>query len=401
MIRRELWLGALLWAGAFVGCVTNHDALEKKPAGHAGSDAGGTSGIAGAPTHLGGFGGEAANAGGHSDDEPPGESVLTIVNGVVDAPRVALCLAKVDPDGNVTPFGSPLTDEPLEYGQSLVLREVDGVDFATDGLEPFVIAGELDLIAGLDCETAIELARSEEAQSDGKSGDFGGAGAAGEGGGAGLSGAAGEGGSAGDSGGLPGVRSALRVRGLPAISAGTLDAGRSLAFVANGCMGGTTYGGAAAEKYCGLGYRPRQPTVSAILVSLSRRLAPDHVALQVVHASLATGQVDVRSRPIVPLMDPGIAIASVRMGQVAPRPASVLNTVFDLGSARNYLLEVSSQGDGLFSQSWSSVLSLSGVKELKNGVGYALVVSGPSAGSMAVPNLWNGGVFTAIPVSPE
>ena len=181
MLRRGLWLGSLLSAGAFVACVTNHDALSKKPAGRGGSDAGGNS-AGGAPSHHGGSGGEVASGGGHADDEPPGESVLTIVNGVVDAPRVALCLAKVDAEGNVTPFGSPLTDEPLEYGQSLVLREVEGVDFETDGLEPFVIAGELSLIAGLDCDAAIKRARSEEALSDGESDQPGQGGAAGDGG---------------------------------------------------------------------------------------------------------------------------------------------------------------------------------------------------------------------------
>src|SRR6188768_3723694 len=160
MARAGLWLGSLLFAGGFMACVTNHEALEKKPSGRTGDGGGGTSASAGSSGRLGGFGGEALSTGGRADDEPPGESVLTIVNGVVDAPRVALCLAKVDAEGNVTPLGSPLTGEPLEYGQSLVLRQVEGVDFATDGLEPIVIAGDLALIADLDCEAAIDRARA-------------------------------------------------------------------------------------------------------------------------------------------------------------------------------------------------------------------------------------------------
>ncbi|HEY3253759.1 MAG TPA: hypothetical protein VGJ91_07420 [Polyangiaceae bacterium] len=409
MARRGLWLGSLLFAGGFVACVTNHDALEKKPGGHGGGGAGGSSASAGAPSHLGGFGGEAANGGGHADDEPPGESVLTIVNGVVDAPSVALCLAKVDPDGNVTPLGSPLTDAPLEYGQSLVLRDVDGVDFATDGLEPIVIAGDLDLIAGLDCEAAIERARAEEALSNGE----GEGGAAGDG--SGLSvpvandgGSAGQGGSVGDnagsggtSGAPPARRSALRMRGLPAIAAGTLNAGRSLVFVANGCLGGATYSGAAAEQYCGAGYTPREPTVSAILVSLSRQVSPDHVALQVVHASLANADVEVRSRPLIPPTDIGVAIGSVSTGQVAPRPASIQNTLSDLGLKKKYVVAVEAQGDKLFSQSWSSVLDRGGLSELKNGEGYALVLNGPRGDLLSVPDLWNAATVTAIAVNPE
>src|SRR6478609_2220634 len=165
MAWRGVWLGSWLFSAGFVACVTNHDALEKKPSGRGGNGSGGTA-SAGAPSNRGGFGGDAANGGGHSDDEPPGDSVLTIVNGIVDAPSVALCLAKVDQDGTVTPVGSPLTDAPFEYGQSLVLRGVDGVDFDVDGLAPIVIAGELERITGLDCEAAIARARSVEALSD-------------------------------------------------------------------------------------------------------------------------------------------------------------------------------------------------------------------------------------------
>ena len=355
-----------------------------------------------------------ASGGGHADDEPPGESVLTIVNGVVDAPRVALCLAKVDAEGNVTPFGSPLTDAPLEYGQSLVLREVEGVDFETDGLEPFVIAGELSLIAGLDCDAALERALAEEALSDGEGDQPGQGGAAGEGGAFGVparmgdGGNANEGGSSGEEGGSagaslgpPAVRSALRARGLPAISAGTLNAGRSLLFVANGCLGGATYSGKTATDYCGAGYSPRQPTASAVLVSLSRQLSTDHVALQVVHASLANEQVELRSRPPFPSMDMGLGIVSVQMGQVAPRPASIQNTLFELGSARKYRVSVESGGEPLFSQNWASVLSGSGLSELKDGEGYALVFNGPRADLDAVPDLWNAPLVTAIPVQPE
>jgi hypothetical protein len=404
MARRGLWLGSLLFAGGFVACVTNHEALEKKPPMQTGGGTGGALASAGAPAHLGGFGGEAASGGGHSDDEPPGESVLTFVNGVVDAPRVALCLARLDADGNVTPLGFPLTDAPLEYGHSLVLREVDDVDFASDGLEPIVIAGELERIEGLDCETAIERARAEEARSAGT--EQGAGGAAGDGSGLGVASggdgaSAGEGGSAGAAETPPAVRSALRVRGLPAIAAGTLNQGRSLVFVANGCLGGATYGGNAAVQYCGEGYSSRQPTVSAILVSLSRQSSPEHVALQVVHASLANAQVELRSRPPFPSMATGVGIASVMLGQVAPRPASIQNTAFDLGSSRKYYLSLEEQGSSLFSQSWASALANGELAQLENGRGYALIVNGPRADLKAVANSWNAAVLTAVAVDPE
>lgn len=415
MAWRGLWLGSLLFSAGFVACVTNHEALEKKPAGRAGNGSGGTLASGGAPSHRGGSGGDAENGGGHADDEPPGDSVLTIVNGIVDAPSVALCLAKVDSDGNVTPFGSPLTEAPLEYGQSWVLGEVDDVDLDADGLELFAIAGELERLAGLDCDAAISLARSSEetlsdAAGSGAAGDFGQGGAGGDGSGSlpSSDGNAGEGGSPAQTGGSGGaspgpmpVRAALRVRGLPAISPGTLNAGRSLVFVANGCMGGATYSGKSAEQYCGLGYTPRDPTVSAVLVSLSRQVSDGHVALQVVHASLANAQVDLRARPPFPSKSAGVAIASVQPGQVAPRPASIQNALFDLGSARKYQVSVESQTDVLYAQPWSTVLSQGALSELENGRGYALVFNGPRADLMPVPNLWNGPTLTALAVDPE
>src|SRR6478609_1586583 len=413
MAWRGLWLGSLLFGAGFVACVTNHEALEKKTTGRATGGGGGTLASGGAPSHRGGSGEQPGTGGGHADDEPPGDSVLTIVNGIVDAPSVALCLAKVDSDGKVTPLGSPLTDAPLEYGQSLVLHDVDGVDFDVDGLEPIAIAGELERIAGLDCEAAIARARSEEALAAG--GDNSGqGGAAGDGAGMRMPSSDGNGGSgadggssaeAGGSGGAsPGpkeVRAALRVRGLPAISPGTLNAGRSMVFAANGCMGGATYDGKDAEAYCGVGYTPREPTLSAVLVSLSRQVSDGHVALQAVHASLANAQVDLRSRPPFPSLESGVAITSVSLGQVAPRPASIQNALFDLGSARKYRLSVESKAVVLFYQPWAAALSNGGLSQLQNGQGYALVFSGPRADLPAVTDLWNAATLTAIAVDPE
>ena len=100
-------------------------------------------------------------------------------------------------------------------------------------------------------------------------------------------------------------------------------------------------------------------------------------------------------------MAAGLSIASVQLGQVAPRPASVQNTLFDLGSARQFYLSVESQGNSLFSQTWASVLAQGGLSELKNGYGYALILNGPRADLKAVPNLWNAATLTAVAVDPE
>jgi hypothetical protein len=121
----------------------------------------------------------------------------------------------------------------------------------------------------------------------------------------------------------------------------------------------------------------------------------------VVHASLANAQVDLRARPPFPSTASGVAIASAQPGQVAPRPASIQNALFDLGSARKYQVSVESQDSVLYAQPWSTVLSQGALSELENGRGYALVLSGPRADLTPVPNLWNGPTLTAIAVDPE
>ena len=410
-MTRGLWLCGLILAGSFAACVTNHDELAKKPSPSAGGTlAGGSFGAAGSRPQLGGSGGTAS--GGRVDDEPPGKSVLTIVNGIVDAPRLTLCLAKLDEQSNAIPFGDPLSNDALEYAHSLVFGELSlaGLaDLAEDTLQTFVIAGELDLIAGLDCEAAIARARAEEALSVSEpaaNADGGAAGvgslpsvAAGNG-----SADAGNSGAAGSAGApeTPAVRSRLRVRALPAISAGTLNAGRSLLLVANGCLGGATFGHAQGEAYCGAGYSEREPTVSAILVSLSRRVAFDRTGMQVVNASPANPEIFVRSSAPLPSQDFAITIASnVVPGQVAPRPATTTYSALDLGSSRLHRIDVATRNGPLFGESWGSALERGGLDELLDTHTYALVLSGPEAKLEALPDLFNGPALTVVSADPE
>src|SRR3954468_8555709 len=210
MISARIWLVLLLSAGALGSCVTNHAALERKPSGGHGGGGGGVGGATAGSAPSAGTSGSPANGGGRADDEPVGSNRLTIVNGVVDAPAVVVCLGKVDLDGEVIAFGEPIAE--LDYAQSAQLDELDKVDAAKDTLQPFLIAGDLELIAGLDCEAAIDRARSVElaaAPPEEAQGGAGGADSASNAAGAGP----GEGGDGGmGSRGELEVRPALRVR---------------------------------------------------------------------------------------------------------------------------------------------------------------------------------------------
>src|SRR6478735_2401336 len=142
------------------GCTSDHDALARQP-NKAGSGGGGVGGVGGAGGS--GSGGDLPSQGGrvNPDVEAPGDNVLTIVNGIVDAPSVRLCFASVGDDGETSELrGEPLPE--LAYVASTVLTELDGFSFASDVLQPWVIAGDLSLVEKLDCRAAVDLAVSEE-----------------------------------------------------------------------------------------------------------------------------------------------------------------------------------------------------------------------------------------------
>ena len=172
-------------------------------------------------------------------------------------------------------------------------------------------------------------------------------------------------------------------------------------FVANGCLGGATYSGKQAEKYCG--ERLRRTPAHGI----------GHLGQPVAQCFGGAGRLASRARvvrerasgaPLTTALAVDVGGHQHRQcadGEVAPRPASTQHTAFDLGSARKFQVSVEAEGRSLFSQSWSSVLAQGGLAELENGRGYALVLNGPQADLEAVPGLWNAPMVTAIAVDPE
>lgn len=418
MRRGRRWLYGLWCLALAAACETNHAALEKKP--HSAAGAGGMGeggGSAGTPTQI--SGGAAGQGGGHADDEPPGSNVFTILNGVVDAPSVVLCLAKVGADGAAVPFGDPLTDQPFDYGASLVLNRVSGANLASDSLQPLIIAGDLERIAGLNCEDAVARAQDEEALAidanahaaegaeAGAANDAGAVGVSPGGGHAGGSGGASGGGGASGASGAGGafaveIPSRLRLRELPAIPAGTLSAGRSILYVATGCMGGFSYDGPSSAEYCGDGYTEQAPTVSGMLVSLSRRTKFDAAGIQFLHASLATPQVDLSSRPPLPSQDTGITLASgARAGQLVPHSANLSHPASELSITRLYNAAIVEGGAVLTAQPWTAVLGRAGLSALTDGATYAVVLVGPRADHSSATKLWNPALITVVPVEGE
>jgi hypothetical protein len=396
-------LALLLAAGAANGCTTNHDALARQP--KAGSSAGGSAGTAG--FGFGGFGNTGNQPQGgrpNPDVEPPGANVLTIVNGVVDAPSVRLCFARVGENGETEAFvGSPLPE--LGYAASTVLPEIDGLSLIDDVIQPWVIAGQLSLLKKLNCEDAIALAQAEEAKvtpipeepGEPEPAGEGGAGGAGQGG-APAAQPAGEAGAGGS--GEPLEFPALRARALAALPAGTVNIGRSILMVLTGCIGGAAYTDRIDTAVCGKDYTPETPTLQPVVVKLSRQVGFDKVGLQAVHASAATAELDIRASG-----DSGtvslVFATDVSFGAIEPRPAALRFTPAELGVDEfNFGLQAVDEGGGVaYQEAWSDILAVSALPTPVAGRTYTAVFLGPDP-LLIKEGWWNTSAFSLVDNDP-
>ncbi|HYQ17624.1 MAG TPA: hypothetical protein VEQ58_17745, partial [Polyangiaceae bacterium] len=323
-----------------------------------------------------GSGGDLPSQGGrvNPDVEAPGDNVLTIVNGIVDAPSVRLCFASVGDDGETSELrGEPLPE--LAYVASTVLTELDGFSFASDVLQPWVIAGDLSLVEKLDCRAAVDLAVSEEAKV--------------------TPAEDGEGGAAPST---PLEKPTLRARALSALPAGTVDIGRSILMVLTGCIGGAAYGDAVDIEACGDDYTPATPTAQPIVVKLSREHNALTVGLQAVHASLPTLAVDVRESD----GETSLVFASlIELGAIEPRPADLRFTPDDLGvSARNHALQaVDGQGMVALNEVWSDIFDASSIDPLLADRTYTAVLLGANP-RLTKRGFWNSAAFAIVDNDP-
>lgn len=409
----------LLWAPS---CITNHDALAKREGqgGQAGgSPARGGAGFGGAPVLDAGTG--TGGSAGRPPDEPPGTNVLTIVHGVVDAEVVRLCL-RAGRGESLRVLETPEGGEALGFGAPVVVRELEDLDPAVDDLQPLVIAGDLSLVQEMSCEDAIERARSERALAVApmaRQEAFAGAGGTHDGGASGQAAGAGGlpsqepiGGAGGarEDGGAAGMGGAgnpipdppvLRLGELPVIPAGTLAAGRSWLFVANGCIGGPGIADELAEIACGDAYTPERPSLSAVLVPMSRQFRFDALGLQVVHASVSTRKVTVRSAPPAGGSDvPPLLVDQIGLGEILPRQARADRSRVSWGAGLpGWRLEVTQSGSVLYAEGWASVLERGRLEFLEDAKNYVVVLLGPRM-DLGLAGFWNGPAITIVPSDP-
>jgi hypothetical protein len=393
-VKRFISASALLVIGVASACGKDHGdlALKEHPSG--GSPArGGT----GATDTSGGSGGRAqggtASTGGVPTSgtggklvEPPGRSVTTFFHGLVDAERVVFCLARHG-DGEPTLVGRPRPSGGLAYGTSFALE----IDFGEEAVLPYVIAGELELIQGLDCDAAVAKANDEMR-----------AVALAEVGAGGASGAGGEAGGGGAGGQAEPVAPRLRVIALPEVPAGTLSAGYSMLYAAVGCIGGPAFTSEVEEDACGDDYSPTTPTASAVLVQLSRKVAFDKLSLQALHASLAMPKLTILSTPPDTAVRASVMVTfDLPRGVIAPRSPTTELSVTDYGvDIPEWKAEAAHDSTTYASELWASVLERAGLDALEPTHAYTLVVVGPR-GQLGTGGFWNQPAIGVVDNNPE
>jgi len=335
-----LRLVALLAAIAAAGCGRPHD-LGVTSSSSSSSGAGGAT----SSTGSGGAGGATSSSSSGSggavvDAGPSGPTELTIVNGINDYPAVRLCFLPGD-----TPW--PAATSGLAFAGSEVVALPASAIPADSDVTPWVIAGDLAQTGGKTCAQILALAATDA--------------------------------------GAPSVLA----QPLAVIPKQIWDSKKSLLMVPHGCVG--SHDDPNATLACGAGYTPSTPTAGMTLVAMSRQEDPGHVSLQVVSASPAFPEIDVKLLPNLTDATPVLMVSALTQGAIGPAPPFAAMTLAELGPLDGVQIQTYNPG----TTSLSSAEALSDVFA-HGGVGQAAVVNGARLVLVAVgsgPGLPAGGFW--------
>lgn len=340
-MRRTVLTVALLVVAA---CSRDHSLLAADPDG-----AGGAGGalatvgaglvIAAASAGSGGDGGGGpvtssasggAGAGGAPPIEPDGPTRLVLVHGILDRPRVAVCLT--------TDRGDAVAAAPSPSG---------GVAFASSAtVEPAAVpGGEGDVVVVL---VAGEASALEDVSC------------------AGLLAA-------------PGDSPSIEVLPIGALPRSAVDAPRVLALIAAGCLGGEGEDSEVGEAACGAGFDAMTPTATLVATPLSRIVVPERVGLQAVGGSLASAPFDVTVR-VAPDGVPFDLAEMVSLGAALPNPPDVERDAVGLtaGGTPEAAALLPNDGAELATVDLAAAMERSGIDTLEDGRSYAMVFVGPT-----------------------
>jgi hypothetical protein len=273
---RFLLLAPPLLLAAFSGCTQDHSLLAPTSSSSGTGATAGNGASAGAAGNQGGQGGSTSTAG-DAGAEPDGPTKLTIVNGIADYDAVRVCFIPYPAGGKGTAWPSATSN--LGFARAKVVDPPTSLGPAGSDIQPFVIGGDLEAVAGKACDAVIALAQG---------------------------------------GGGPVV-----VGAMPVIPASVFDSEKSLLLAFYGCLGGPGHDDSSATLGCGSSYTPETPTAGLTLVAMSRKTDPSSIALQFVHASVAMQPSDIRIAPGYEAAVEVPAANAIALGGLAPKPPFV------------------------------------------------------------------------------
>jgi len=329
-------------------CSGNHDQLALRPS---------PSNDASAPTHDLDAGDEdaalddadAAKPGDpDAATDPPGPFVLTVVNGMPDAPAIRLCFVPVVEGEERVAEAVLWPAEGLGYGRAKVVAAL-GVDWATKALRPYVLSGE-----GLaEVESCADALTTDDDD--------------------------------------------LVTTALPVLPAAGVTEGRSVLLVTTGCARADE---GDASKCHDAPFT--EGGAGAVVVPLGRKAIGEGVGLQAVHAFAHGAAISMEIAPSLGLDSFTIA-HTVTPGAIAPHPPSFAYDVAKLGPAptdASIVVRDASSSNELARHSFGAALAHGGIEAttFAKGRSYALVAVGPSP-IAEVPAEWR--PFTMVVVEGE
>lgn len=357
MVRLGLSFLVVASVGLFA-CSGDHDALAAKRGSERDAGAGSDDAASDAPlsdADLGDSDGIEPPLDAGGDASPPLPFVLTVVNGMPDAPEIRLCFVPVV-DGEEEPIAAkplPEAEAGLSYGKSLIANSLGGIDLAATALRPYVLSGEL----AASVETCDAL--------------------------------------------LGAPKEGVAIAPLPVLPAGTFGPGRSVLLVATGCVGGPDHVTSGRDLLCGEGESPDATTANLVVVAMSREKTTG-IGLQTMHALASPSSIAVEIAPSGPLAALPVGSATTR-GAIAPKPSPVSYEIGSFGaSARDASIRIRDAASlvELGSVSVGAALEQGGLApaDFANGRSFTLVAVGPQPNLQAGP-WWS--AFTVVAVDSD
>jgi hypothetical protein len=160
-------------------------------------------------------------------------------------------------------------------------------------------------------------------------------------------------------------------------------------------MGGPGIRDPSEQSVCGESFSGTHPTLAPVLVTLSRIVTSDRVALQFVNASSVVRAANLR------LVSKGLGALSLAQdvvkGAIRPVRPNASRSAAQLGGSEEDRIQIFADGSAqpIYDQPWSTTLAAGSMSPVEDGHAYTLLLIGPYPG-FAKREWWNDPVVTIV-----